>query len=100
MLRRSSRMKPAQPSLFKTEKLKAYTRLEHGGTLRRGKRKLIRPIDPKRPVHVVLKSSRARGHWSLLTRDQAIRNLIRRFGQKFEVELKEYANAGNHLHLL
>jgi len=40
--------------------------LQHGGELTRGRRKTARPLDPKRPVHLVLRSSRAKGPWSLL----------------------------------
>jgi REP element-mobilizing transposase RayT len=73
---------------------------EHGGSLRTGRRKVARPIDPKRPVHVVLKSERATGALSLLLRSKQIRELIDRVARQFEVRIYQFANAGNHLHLL
>jgi hypothetical protein len=41
-------------------------RAEHGGSIRQGRRKLARPVDPKRPLHVVLRSEKAKGDLSLL----------------------------------
>ena len=35
------------------------TALKHGGDVRKGRRKVARPVDPKRPIHLVLTSSRA-----------------------------------------
>jgi hypothetical protein len=43
-------------------------RLEYGGDIGRGQRKLRRPFS-SRPMHVVLHSSLARGPWSLRRRD-------------------------------
>lgn len=85
-----------QPYLSKAFK----PRLEHGGELRAGKRKLARPIDPKRPMHLVLRSSRARGKLSLLSKAKAIEGLIQKSAKKHGVQVQQYANAGNHLHLI
>jgi REP element-mobilizing transposase RayT len=77
-------------------------RLTHGGAKTQGKRKIARPIDPKRPLHVVLKSSRAKGEWSMLhpkkakhvdTRSQAI-------AKKWGIRIYRQANVGNHIHFL
>jgi REP element-mobilizing transposase RayT len=76
--------------------------LEHGGDVRKGRRKLARPLDTKRLLHIVLRSSRARREWSMLRPALAerislsARGLARRFG----VRLYRYANVGNHIHLL
>jgi REP element-mobilizing transposase RayT len=77
-------------------------RTEHGGEIRRGLRKLERPIDLRRPLHVVLRSSRARGAWSLRaqTNERIVRWVMRRFARRYSVRIYEFANAGNHVHLL
>lgn len=76
--------------------------LEHGGSVRAGRRKLARPFDPRRPLHVVLRSSRARGNWSLLhPRNKArVHALLEGSAKRFGVRLYRSANSGNHLHLL
>jgi hypothetical protein len=42
------------------------TRSTHGGELARGKRKTMRPLDPKQALHLVLRSSKAKGSLSML----------------------------------
>jgi REP element-mobilizing transposase RayT len=75
---------------------------DHGGSLRSGRRKTMRAIDPKQLLHTVLKSSKARGAWSMLHRrdrqhvDQAVTRIAKRHG----VRVYRYANVGNHAHLL
>jgi REP element-mobilizing transposase RayT len=75
---------------------------EHGGELSQGKRKTFRPIDPKQALHIVLRSSKAKGQRSMLHPKYC--NPIERFVQKtakrWSVRLYRYANVGNHLHLL
>ena len=92
---RTGPSKPAQLSLFKP-------RLEHGGGLRARKRKLERPIDPKRPLHLTLHSSRARRAWSLLNPRHRfwIEDQAHATGKKHGVKVYRFANVGNHLHLL
>ncbi len=74
---------------------------EHGGSLRKGKRKSRRPIALKRPMHVVLKSDIAKGNLSLLKRRNArfIAEVLPKAAQTYGVNIYEMANAGNHLHL-
>jgi hypothetical protein len=77
-------------------------RLEHGGERARGRRKVRRPFDPKRPVHLTLRSSRARGAWSMLRprhRAQVLHQL-QRMATKRDIRIYRFANVGNHLHLL
>ncbi|HLD99923.1 MAG TPA: transposase, partial [Bdellovibrionota bacterium] len=75
---------------------------EHGGNHSKGIRKTRRPIDLKSPVHLVIRSSRAKGAWSMLHPrhvehiDRAAQKIARRHG----VQLWRYSNVGNHLHLL
>jgi REP element-mobilizing transposase RayT len=75
---------------------------DHGGSLRPRSRKTARAIDPKQLLHAVLKSSKARGEWSMLHRrhrlhvDEAVTRIAKRYG----VRVYRYANVGNHAHLL
>jgi putative transposase len=72
----------------------------HGGAEAVGKRKSRRPLDSKYPVHLILKSKKAKGSLSL----RAKRNLhwiwllAHRKAEKFDVQLQGFANVGNHLH--
>jgi REP element-mobilizing transposase RayT len=77
-------------------------RIEHGGEVRRGRRKLSRPIDLRRPLHVVMRASRARGRWGMRTRgnERLVGWALRRFAARYRIRVYEFANADNHLHLL
>lgn len=55
---------------------------------------------PELPLHVVLKSSRARGKFSLLLHNASVTKILTKQAQKHFVAIKSAANAGNHLHLL
>jgi REP element-mobilizing transposase RayT len=89
-------MRARQLKLFPTPDL------QHGGQTRIGRRKIARPIDPKRPLHLVLRSSKARGAWSMLHPRHARRvdALVRETARKYAVRIERYANVGNHLHVL
>ena len=73
-----------------------------GGDLQNGKRKGLRPIDPKATIHLVLKSSRAKGAWSLLHRRNKMRihDLLLKLARENGIKIYRYTNVGNHLHLL
>jgi hypothetical protein len=76
--------------------------ISHGGELNQGKRKTSRPIDPKQSLHVVLRSSQAKGKHSLLhpKHCDAIHRLTHALAKRWGIKLYRYANVGNHLHLL
>ncbi len=61
-----------------------------------------RPLSAKRPLHLVMRSSRARGALSFLhpVRERRIRNLVREQARRHGLKVYRYANSGNHLHLL
>jgi REP element-mobilizing transposase RayT len=67
-----------------------------------GLRKLTRPLSSRRPLHVVLRSARARGRWSMRTKtnQQVVRKALRSYAHRYGIKIYEFANAGNHLHLL
>jgi REP element-mobilizing transposase RayT len=76
--------------------------IDHGGSIRKGKRKIQRPFDRKRPMHLVMRSTRAKKEWSFLHRRNkgAIHALLVDLAEKYRVKLYKYENVGNHLHLL
>lgn len=74
----------------------------HGGELVKGKRKEARPFRSKQAMHVILRSTKARGAHSLLHPNHAglIKQLIFKLKNRWGVSVYHYANVGNHLHLL
>jgi len=74
----------------------------HGGEHSQNKRKIKRPFDPKQALHVVLRSSKARGAYSMLHSQHCnhIRNLMDHLKNRWNISVYRYANVGNHLHLL
>jgi len=80
-----------QLNLFK-EKL---TR-EFGGTLNKGRRKSARPLDTKRPLHLVLKST---SPFLLLRRRGEIEKEIHRMSQRFGLKVYRIAVQADHVHL-
>ena len=77
-------------------------RTKHGGQEWRGVRKTTRPFTPKAPIHLVLKSSRAKGQWSMLHRKNKakILSMIYVYADRFKVHVYRASNVGNHIHLL
>jgi REP element-mobilizing transposase RayT len=89
-----------QVSLFDRPKQIELARTQHGGEVRRGQRKLERPVSTRRPMQVVLTSRRAKGPLSLRKHDRAVREVLRRMARRFEVRIYDFANVGSHLHLV
>src|SRR6266478_5398921 len=89
-----------QRSLFARDIHAELTRTEHGGAVRRGRRKLERPVSMRRPMHVVMTSQRARGPWSLRKHERAVRDALRAMAGRFGIRIYDFANVGTHLHLL
>jgi REP element-mobilizing transposase RayT len=92
-------VRPKQPFLpgFKFSNVTA-----HGGESAHGKRKTMRPLDPKQAVHLILKSSRALGPHSMLSPRHCnrIETLAHNLAKKWGIRIYRYANVGNHLHFL
>jgi REP element-mobilizing transposase RayT len=93
-------MRAKQSSFFK--QMKFSTRLDHGGEIGLKKRKTRRPFDHKRALHVVMRSTRARGEWSMLRPQNArkVKQVVNEAARKHGIKLYRFANVGNHLHLL
>jgi REP element-mobilizing transposase RayT len=68
-------------------------------TTRKG-RAAPRPLSTKDTMHLVLRSSKARGPWSFRQQKNAqkIRALTAKFAAKYGVKVLHAANVGNHLH--
>ena len=91
---------PMQLSIFDRPVRVELARTQHGGDIRRGKRKLERPVSTRRPMHVVLTSQRARGPLSLRKHERTVRDVLRRMARRFEVRIYDFANVGSHLHIV
>lgn len=64
--------------------------------------RVARPLSTKHPIHLVLRSKHAKGGQSFLMPQnrKAISRLLFRLGGRWGVQIKNFANVGNHLHLL
>ncbi|MGE0762324.1 MAG: transposase [Bdellovibrionales bacterium] len=73
-----------------------------GALLKKAKNRHARPLSTKEPLHLVLRSSRARGDWSFYKprNRKIIQEGLSRLCRKYGVKVEQFANAGNHLHLL
>ena len=89
-------MKKSQLELLKKQK-SAY-----GGSLytTRAARKEKRPLAVKNTMHLVLRSSKALGAWSLMKgrHEPEIRRIVKKFAERFGVRVLSLAVVGNHLH--
>jgi REP element-mobilizing transposase RayT len=99
-------MKQKQYDLFsnRTTGHRAFvsSRVSHGGAPAKGRRKIARPLDRRKPLHVVLKSSVAKGRLSLLSSRHrlVVEKTLRERAVQFGVKIHSFQNMGNHLHVL
>lgn len=93
----SGRSRSPQLAILKRDK-SAY-----GGELRntREGRSKARPLATKRTMHLVLRSTKAKGEWSFRhpRNRKRVTAVILRFARKNGVRVMSMANVGNHLHL-
>jgi REP element-mobilizing transposase RayT len=94
--------KSKQKDFFETTKDFAPRRITHGGAGAKGMRKLARPLDRKRPVHLVLKSEHARGALSFLTAKNrvSVERIIRKRALQFAVKIHRKEVMTNHVHIV
>jgi REP element-mobilizing transposase RayT len=93
---------PQQISLFSLPTVKAEkVRLNHGGEIRKGRRKRKRTILPNKWIHLCFKSKKAVGHLSLLhgRHQRKISQLLAKKAKQNFVEVGDFVNMGNHLHI-
>ncbi len=90
-------MKPKQLSFLKSQP-KSY-----GGELlkTRNGRQGPRPLDTRHTMHLVLRSTKARGDWSFRKPEnrKRIAEILARFARRNGIRIHHSANVGNHLHL-
>ena len=75
---------------------KNTTDLTHGGSRAKGKRKAMRPLSTKLPIHLVLK---ANDPFQLLRNTRIIEQTIRKYATKFGITVYEIAVHADHIHL-
>jgi hypothetical protein len=92
-------MRPNQLQLF-AQPENARGRREHGGDVRRGKRKIARPLSTRQPLHLVLRSSQATGSRSFLKHKGVIHLLLKDTAERYGIKVFRYENVGNHLHVV
>ncbi len=83
------------------QNLKRYKRVSFGGGKSTSHQKYERPLSTKKWIHLVLKSSRAKGEWSFLRLQNKIfiKQLVLKKAKQHGVTVGGYENVGNHLHL-
>jgi len=77
------------------------TEKAYGGDLRKKRkgRAGARPLATRTSMHLVLRSSQAKGPWSFVRHRKKIAEVVARFSQKYGVKIISMANTGNHLHI-
>lgn len=77
-------------------------RIQHGGKDSRGKRKSPRPFTSNAPIHIVLRSARAKGRWSLLHRKNkaSVGLSVYHYAKIFKVKVYRFSNTGDQIQLL
>jgi putative transposase len=76
---------------------------EFGGSLHgRGNAKTARPLSTKQAMHVVLRSSLAKGEWSLRSARniKMVEQTLQKLAKQYGIKIDRFANVGNHIHLL
>lgn len=77
-------------------------RLEHGGGLEGGRRKIARPLSTQEPIYVLLRSTRAKGCLSMDGREFSaeIRAIVQRQAESCRIHISQFQNEGDSLHFL
>lgn len=88
-----------QKNLLPKNEMKNYKRYTHGGVSLKKRRKVERPLYNKRITHTVFKSSKAVGSLSFYKHRGLISNELNRLKKRFFIEVLDFVNMGNHLHL-
>jgi REP element-mobilizing transposase RayT len=88
-----------QLSLIPQQDLRFVKAMSFGGSKLKKRRKIARPLIPGAIHHVVLKSSKAVGKFSFYQNKNITTALLRDRSKKYFVEIIQWVNMGNHLHL-
>jgi REP element-mobilizing transposase RayT len=87
-----------QRSFFKSKSEFSKSRISHGGVTK-GRRKIFRPLDRKRRLHIVLKSSHARGTKSFVNNKLKVAALIESKAKVYGVVIHGCEIMRDHIHL-
>jgi REP element-mobilizing transposase RayT len=71
-----------------------------GAHLKNSNPKEKRPISTKKAMHLVVRSSMAKGPLSLLRNNSKVSAIVHKQAKLCGVKLYRFANAGNHLHMI
>jgi REP element-mobilizing transposase RayT len=88
-----------QQSLIPKSELRAIKAVTHGGMSLKKRRKVKRPLVPGLITHVVFKSAKAKKDLSFYKHKKLVATLLKEKSKKFFVEIIDWVNMGNHLHL-
>lgn len=88
-----------QLSLIPQKDLRQIKAYSFGGVSLKKRRKTARPLYEGLIHHVVFKSSKAKNQLSFYHHKKMIQSLLKERSQKFFIEILDFVNMGNHLHL-
>jgi REP element-mobilizing transposase RayT len=73
-----------------------------GSLLKNSHAKVARPLSVKKPIHLVLRSSLAKGRWNFLQTQNVkrIQSILRSQSKNFKITILSQKNAGSHLQLV
>jgi hypothetical protein len=94
LAKRAAIMKnPTQLSFFKI-------RPDFGGSLLLGKRKEARPLSTKHPLHLILKSEKARGSLSFINHRFALELALSKVASQFKIKIYDKSVNNDHIHMV
>lgn len=73
---------------------------EFGGSLLFGKRKAKRPLSTQAPIHLVLKTEKAKGKLAFVSHKSQIEKAISIVSKKYGIKVYEKAINFNHIHMV
>lgn len=88
-----------QLNLIPKADLRAVKAFSLGGSSLKKRRKIKRPLINGLQTHVVFKSSKATGNLSFYSHKRLVAKLLKEKSRKFFIEVLDWVNMGNHLHL-
>ncbi len=89
------------PKQLFLENFKSKSPKNFGGAyLKNSNPKEKRPVSTKKAMHLVLRSTLAKGPQSLLRNNKKVSEVIYKQAKACGVKVYRFANAGNHLHLI
>jgi REP element-mobilizing transposase RayT len=74
----------------------------HGGEHAKGKRKTARPFSSQKPIHVVMRATKAKGPMALWTsrNSKSVAAIVKKRAKASDIRIYQFSNNGNHLHIL